>query len=81
MKINFKLPEVHNRNYPKLNYYSKIISIYKINCIARHILGKMSINTDDPSAIFLEKFTAVYPDFIFPLLSCWRQHQSEDHPQ
>lgn len=72
---------MHNRNYPKLNYYSKIISAFKIKCIGRHILGKMSINTDDPSAVVLEKYTAVHPDFIFPLLSSWHQRQSEDHPQ
>lgn len=80
-RLSFKLWKVHNRYYPKQNYYSKIISVYKIPQIPRCILGRMAINTDYPSAVVFEKFAAFYCEFISPLLSCCHQLQSEDLTQ
>lgn len=74
-RLSFKLWKVHNRYYPKQNYYSKIISVYKVPQIPR------CINTDYPSAVVFEKFAPFYCDFISPLLSCCHQLQSEDLTQ
>lgn len=52
---SFKPWKVHNRHYPNLNYYSKIISVYKIHWIARCTFGWMTINTDYLSAVVFEK--------------------------